>query len=306
MEGKSSFTESVSLSRLSVVQSFHRPSVIGSQNYDIIKQGIAVGSPEVHLSARLQAYMCLGLSPCGPRLVIPRSSLRTFKPLFAKPIPPVVDHVLFLNALRMFIAMVWCAEVGEDTVAWACPKSKGVSRACGRGSGFVSLEEGLGDENTIQSCFFLDADLADHLFIHCPVASRLWMFIVGLLGWFGFSRVTGEAEYTDDTPMPPTGLHVTGEAEYTDDTPMPPTGLHVTGEAEYTDDTPMPPTGLHGALILSQKPHARILSINDSGAKSSPGFAGIFFAKDVPGDNMIGPVIFDEELFATEFVTCVG
>ncbi|GMP88084.1 hypothetical protein CsSME_00040193 [Camellia sinensis var. sinensis] len=134
MEGKSSFTESVSLSHLSAVQSFHRPSVIGSQNYDIIKQGTAVGSPEVHLSARLQ----------------------------------------------------------------------------------------------------------------------------------------------------------------------------VTGEAEYTDDTPMPPAGLHGALILSQKPHAHILSIDDSGAKSSPGFAGIFFAKDVPGDNMIGPVISDEELFATEFVTCVG
>lgn len=134
MEGKSSFTESVSLSHLSAVQSFHRPSVIGSQNYDIIKQGTAVGSPEVHLSARLQ----------------------------------------------------------------------------------------------------------------------------------------------------------------------------VTGEAEYTDDTPMPTAGLHGALILSQKPHARILSIDDSGAKSSPGFAGIFYAKDVPGDNMIGPVISDEELFATEFVTCVG
>ncbi|CAL5426160.1 unnamed protein product [Camellia sinensis] len=56
MEGKSPFTESVSLSHLSAVQSFHRPSVIGSQNYDIIKQGTAVGSPEVHLSARLQLY----------------------------------------------------------------------------------------------------------------------------------------------------------------------------------------------------------------------------------------------------------
>lgn len=39
---------------------------------------------------------------------------------------------------------------------------------------------------------------------------------------------------------------------------------------------------------------------------ASPGFAGIFLAKDVPGDNDIGPVIYDEELFATEFVTCVG
>ncbi|KAF7120442.1 hypothetical protein RHSIM_Rhsim13G0222300 [Rhododendron simsii] len=134
MEGNSLFTERVPSSHLSAVQSFHRPSVIGSQDYDIVKRGTAVGSPEVHLSARLQ----------------------------------------------------------------------------------------------------------------------------------------------------------------------------VTGEAEYTDDAPMPPGCLHAALILSQKPHARILSIDDSGAKSSPGFAGIFFAKDVPGDQMIGPVVSDEELFATEFVTCVG
>ncbi|KAL6564721.1 xylitol dehydrogenase [Orobanche minor] len=80
----------------------------------------------------------------------------------------------------------------------------------------------------------------------------------------------------------------------------------VTGEAEYTDDVPMPPNGLHAALVLSKKPHARILSIDDVAAKSSPGFAGIFFAKNVPGTNKIGPIIADEELFASEIVTCVG
>lgn len=82
--------------------------------------------------------------------------------------------------------------------------------------------------------------------------------------------------------------------------------LQVTGEAEYTDDVAMPATGLHAALILSRKPHARILSIDDSGAKSSPGFAGVFYAKDIPGDNRIGPIFPDEELFASELVTCVG
>ncbi|MED6107958.1 hypothetical protein PIB30_018986 [Stylosanthes scabra] len=39
---------------------------------------------------------------------------------------------------------------------------------------------------------------------------------------------------------------------------------------------------------------------------SSPGFVGLFLAKDVPADNKIGPVFYDEELFATEYVTCVG
>ncbi|CAN1200132.1 Xanthine dehydrogenase 1 [Linum perenne] len=82
--------------------------------------------------------------------------------------------------------------------------------------------------------------------------------------------------------------------------------LQVTGEAEYADDTPLPPNGLHAALVLSRKPHARIVSIDDLEAKSSPGFAGAFFAKDVPGDNRIGAIVDDEEVFATEFVTCVG
>ncbi|XP_042490561.1 xanthine dehydrogenase 1-like [Macadamia integrifolia] len=82
--------------------------------------------------------------------------------------------------------------------------------------------------------------------------------------------------------------------------------MQVTGEAEYADDTPMPPNGLHAALVLSRKPHARILSIEDSDAKSSPGFEGLFLHKDIPGTNKIGPVIDDEELFASEFVTCVG
>lgn len=68
----------------------------------------------------------------------------------------------------------------------------------------------------------------------------------------------------------------------------------------------MPCNSLHAALIMSTKPHARILSIDDSGAKTSPGFAGIFLAKDIPGENNIGPVIADEELYASKSVTCVG
>ncbi|KAJ6811703.1 xanthine dehydrogenase-like [Iris pallida] len=82
--------------------------------------------------------------------------------------------------------------------------------------------------------------------------------------------------------------------------------LQVTGGAEYTDDTPTPPNTLHAALVLSTKAHAHILSIDDSLAKSSPGFVGLFLSKDVPGSNKIGAIIHDEEVFATELVTCVG
>lgn len=82
--------------------------------------------------------------------------------------------------------------------------------------------------------------------------------------------------------------------------------LQVTGEAEYADDIPMASNGLHAALVLSKKPHARIRSLDDSAAKAVPGFQGFFTAKDVPGGNDIGPTINDEELFASELVTCVG
>ncbi|XP_078434820.1 xanthine dehydrogenase-like isoform X2 [Wolffia australiana] len=82
--------------------------------------------------------------------------------------------------------------------------------------------------------------------------------------------------------------------------------LQVSGEAEYADDIPMPPNGLHAAFILSTKPHARILSVDDSSARSFPGFAGIFLYNDIPGSNRIGPVVLDEELFASSAVTCVG
>jgi len=82
--------------------------------------------------------------------------------------------------------------------------------------------------------------------------------------------------------------------------------LQVTGEAEYADDVPMPPHALHAALVLSTKAHARIISIDDSSAKSSQGYNGLFLSKDIPGCNRIGAILKDEDVFASEFVTCVG
>ena len=68
----------------------------------------------------------------------------------------------------------------------------------------------------------------------------------------------------------------------------------------------MPPSGLHAALVLSTKPHAHIISIDASEAMSVSGFEGFFSAKDIPGSNSIGAIIYDEELFASDTVTCVG
>ncbi|KAJ7517365.1 hypothetical protein O6H91_21G020900 [Diphasiastrum complanatum] len=82
--------------------------------------------------------------------------------------------------------------------------------------------------------------------------------------------------------------------------------LQVSGEAEYVDDLNLPPNCLHAALVLSSRPHARIISIDATEAQSIPGFEGLFTVKDVPGRNDIGAVVYDEELFVSEVVTCVG
>jgi xanthine dehydrogenase/oxidase len=82
--------------------------------------------------------------------------------------------------------------------------------------------------------------------------------------------------------------------------------MQVTGEAIYVDDMPLPPKTLHAAMIVSSKPHAKLISVDSTPAVVLPGVAGVFTAADVPGGNDIGAVIHDEELFASEIVTCVG
>ena len=52
--GKISLTERIPSSHVSAIKPSHKPSVMGCQDYEIVKQGTAVGSPEVHLSAMLQ------------------------------------------------------------------------------------------------------------------------------------------------------------------------------------------------------------------------------------------------------------
>lgn len=89
--------------------------------------------------------------------------------------------------------------------------------------------------------------------------------------------------------------------------PEPPAhGPQVTGEAQYTADAKLPPDALHAAFVTSSIPHGRLLSVDASAARALPGVAGYFDHTHVPGDNIIGPVKHDEEVFAVETVTCVG
>lgn len=72
--------------------------------------------------------------------------------------------------------------------------------------------------------------------------------------------------------------------------------LHCTGEAQYTDDIPNPAGGLYAGLVLSSKPHARILSVDPAPALALEGVVAYFDHKDVDGNNKHGAVIHDEEV----------
>ena len=72
----------------------------------------------------------------------------------------------------------------------------------------------------------------------------------------------------------------------------------VTGEAIYTDDMPSPVGALYAGLVLSTKPHAKLLGVDPSEALKLEGVLRYVGSGDVPGGNAIGAVVMDEEVFA--------
>src|SRR6516225_10366485 len=70
--------------------------------------------------------------------------------------------------------------------------------------------------------------------------------------------------------------------------------LHVSGRASYTDDIPLVAGTLHAALGLSQKAHARIVSMDLAKVRATPGVVAVLTAEDIPGVNDCGPIIHDD------------
>ncbi|WP_447925233.1 xanthine dehydrogenase molybdopterin binding subunit [Georgenia muralis] len=76
--------------------------------------------------------------------------------------------------------------------------------------------------------------------------------------------------------------------------------LHVTGAALYTDDLVVRTAGvLHAWPVQAPHAHARVMSLDTSGATTVPGVVRVLTGADVPGVNDAG-VKGDEPLFPTE------
>src|SRR5262249_39299846 len=77
---------------------------------------------------------------------------------------------------------------------------------------------------------------------------------------------------------------------------------HVTGRARYTGDLPEPPGLLHGWPVMASHARARIVALASDAARTTPGVVAVLTARDVPGENEVGPVRRDEPLFPAEVV----
>jgi xanthine dehydrogenase large subunit len=76
---------------------------------------------------------------------------------------------------------------------------------------------------------------------------------------------------------------------------------HVTGAAKYVDDLwPATARVAHAWPVQAAHAHARVVSIDDSAARVLPGVLRVLTARDVPGENDVGPVRHDEPLFPSE------
>ena len=82
---------------------------------------------------------------------------------------------------------------------------------------------------------------------------------------------------------------------------------HVAGRAEYTDDIVEPVGTLHAYLVLSERAHAEIASVDLDAARSAPGVVGVLTAGDIPGENDVSsPHLHDEPIFPVSRVEYWG
>lgn len=81
---------------------------------------------------------------------------------------------------------------------------------------------------------------------------------------------------------------------------------HVRGESLFVDDIAAPEGCLAGYVFYSTVAHGKFIKLNFDAALSSDGVVDIITASDIPGENQIGGVIPDENLFAEGTVHYIG
>lgn len=81
---------------------------------------------------------------------------------------------------------------------------------------------------------------------------------------------------------------------------------HVKGESKFVDDLIQPDGTLFGAVYYSPIARGKILKTDFKETLKIPGVYSVITASDIPGENQIGGVILDEELFSSGHLHFVG
>jgi xanthine dehydrogenase/oxidase len=81
--------------------------------------------------------------------------------------------------------------------------------------------------------------------------------------------------------------------------------LQTTGEAKYSVDYRVP-NCLHACIVTSPVAHGRLKSIKAGKASHSPDFVGLYTARDIPGKNLFGFRVEDEEVLASQTLQYAG
>ena len=81
---------------------------------------------------------------------------------------------------------------------------------------------------------------------------------------------------------------------------------HTRGQSQYVDDVPPPADLLHAAVFTSPVAHGKIVQLNTKKALDSEGVVAVLTARDIPGENQVGPLMQDEPLLAEETGHFVG
>jgi xanthine dehydrogenase/oxidase len=81
--------------------------------------------------------------------------------------------------------------------------------------------------------------------------------------------------------------------------------LQTTGKARYSVDHEVP-NCRYGSIVPSPVARGKLLSIDASEALKNPDVVGVYTAKDIPGKNLFGFRVEDEEILASERVHYVG
>ncbi len=80
----------------------------------------------------------------------------------------------------------------------------------------------------------------------------------------------------------------------------------VRGRTRYTADRPRPEGMLHAAVARSERVHARLLSVDLSGALAVPGVVDAFTHEAIPGETTFGNAVADQPVLAIDRLRFVG